>query len=151
MSDFIRINGLPVEHAKKAFSDGYYLEALQTLHGWLECKLRELLLMQRTTKANSNDAWASSWDASNEFTLNNAAKALFIIGVLTAQQHQEIKSFNRIRNNLVHKMFYDPYNENWKGVPQQEIENAFKIGVDLAKEIEFKSGEILESQNHPNN
>jgi len=143
MSDFIRINGLPVEHAEKAYSEGYYLEALQTLHGWLECKLRELLLMQRTKTDNHHEAWASAWDASNEFSLNNAAKVLLVIGVITENEHNRIKKFNRLRNNLVHKMFYDPYNENWKGVPYEEIEEAFKSGVLLSEEIEFKSGEVL--------
>lgn len=151
MSDFIRINGLPADHAKKAYSEGYYLEALQTLHGWLECKLRELLLMQRTTKGNSHEAWASAWDASNEFSLNNAAKSLFVIGVITESEHNRIKKFNRLRNNMVHKMFYDPYNEHWKGVPHQELEEAFESGILLSEEIEFKSGEVLESQNTSNN
>ncbi|MDZ7661469.1 hypothetical protein [Thiohalophilus sp.] len=150
MSDFIRINGLPTDHAEKAYKEGYYLEALQTLHGWLECKLRELLLMQRTTNDTPHDSWASAWDASNEFSLNNAAKTLFVIGVITESEYSRIKKFNRLRNNLVHKIFYDPYNESWKGVPHHEIEEAFKSGMLLSEEIEFKSGEVLESQNTSN-
>ncbi|MBI3187047.1 MAG: hypothetical protein HYZ31_04125 [Gammaproteobacteria bacterium] len=147
MSEFIKINGFPPEYAKKAFDDGYYLEALQTLHGWIECKLRELLLLQRTLLGASFDSWSKAWDISNEFSLNNASKALLVLGAITEEEQKDISTFNRVRNNLVHKMFYDPYNEHWQGVDKQELVNAFEKGLHLADFIDSKSCAINEKNN----
>lgn len=142
MAEFVRVREWPPDYAEKVFAEGYYIEALQTLHGWIERKLRELLLMQRVRFGTSHDNWAKAWDASNEFSLNAAAKALFVLGALSEKEIQDISLFNRARNNLVHKLFHDPYDESWNGVDKADIEKALKIGVALAYEIENKSGEI---------
>ena len=98
--------------------------------------------MQRVRFGASHDSWSKAWDASNEFSLNAAAKALFVLGALSEKEMQEISFFNRARNNLVHKLFHDPYDENWNGIDKAELEQALKIGVELAYEIENKSSEI---------
>lgn len=129
---------------------GYYLEAIQTLHGWLECKLRELFLMQRVKNNAPWESWAKAWDVSNEFTLNNAIKALFLVSAISEEEYSGILKFNRLRNNLVHKLFHNPYDEKWKGVKKEEFDHLFKIGVDLCYEVENKAGEI-NMQNNPSN
>lgn len=146
MSSYIRIEGWPLDHAQKAYENGYFLEAIQTLHGWLECKLRELFLLQRKPEKS----WAKAWDVSNEFSLNNAAKALFLIGELSEEELSKISRFNRIRNNLVHKLFYDPYDEKWQGVPKAEFEELYEVGHNLCHKIEIKSAETLERTNPSN-
>ncbi len=151
MEDYIKIKGWPpADHARKAYENGYYIEALQTLHGWIECKLRELLLMQRTLLDADHDTWALSWDISNEFSLNNAAKALFILGAVSEDEYKRILQFNRVRNNLVHKLFYDPYDESWRGVRKDEFEKAYQAGLTLCEEVEFKSNQVLEKKNPSN-
>ncbi len=148
MSAFIRINGFPPDYAEKAFAAGYYLEALQTLHGWIECKLRELLLLQRSLLGASYEGWPKAWDVSNEFSLNSASKTLLVLGAITEEEQRDISAFNRVRNNLVHKMFYDPYDEHWQGVDKKELVDAFQKGLRLANEIELKSGEV-NAKNNP--
>src|SRR5690606_38780264 len=86
MSEFVRIREWPPDYAEKVFADGYYLEALQTLHGWIERKLTELLLLQRVRLGASNETWNKAWDTSIEFSLINAAKALFVIGALSEKE-----------------------------------------------------------------
>tara|TARA_R110001592_G_C12588955_1_gene694382 strand:- start:65 stop:370 length:306 start_codon:yes stop_codon:yes gene_type:complete len=93
------------------------------------------------------NSWEKAWDVSNEFTLNNAAKVLFLLGAISEAEQRDISAFNRVRNNAVHKMFYDPYDEHWKGVSKKEITEAFQKGLRLAAEIEFKSGEVNAKSN----
>jgi hypothetical protein len=38
---------MPIEHAKKAYSEGYFLEAIQVVHGFLELQMRELIYLQK--------------------------------------------------------------------------------------------------------
>ena len=143
MPRYVKIPDWPPDHARQAYRDKYYLEALQTLHAWLECKLRELLLLQSTVVGADHDSWARSWDLSNEFPLIQAAKALSILGAISQDELARIIDFNRVRNNIVHKLFYDPYNEEWKGVLKVDYDRAFKAGLKLCEQIEFKSGEVV--------
>ena len=143
MTGYIRIRKWPADHAQEAYDAGYYIEALQTLHGWLELKLRELLQLQRTgiqRQGNDND-WGRAWNMTHELSLNNIAKALYIAGALPEDLLNRILHFNRVRNNLIHKLFYDPHQEQFLGIPKEEFDAAFRAGVELGYLIENMSAE----------
>lgn len=142
METFIKIPGYPPDHAQQAYRNGYFLEAIQTLHGYLERKVQELLLMQRVAKSELDESWPKAWDVSVEFTLNNAAKALFVIKAISEEELNKISKFNRVRNNLVHKLFFDPHDEKWQGVKREEYDKLFEIALELCEEIDSKSAEI---------
>ena len=143
MSEFIRIKKWPADHAQDAYAAGYYIEALQTLHGWMEVKLRELLQLQRvgTPSANKESEWGRAWNTTNELSLSEIAKALFIIGAIPEDTLNKILAFNRVRNNLIHKLFHDPYEKEYLGIPRDEYDKAFRDGVDLGYLIENMSTE----------
>ena len=143
MTEYIRIQKWPADHAQEAYDAGYYIEALQTLHGWLEIKLRELLKLQRTgipSKGDDKD-WGRAWNMAHELSLNNIAKALFIAGALPEDLLNRILHFNRVRNNLIHKLFYDPHEEQYPGIPKEEYDAAFHAGIELGYLIENLSEE----------
>jgi len=75
VTDFIKITKWPAEHAQDAYKAGYYIEALQTLHGWIEVKLRGLLLLQRIDSINEtrDPNFGKAWDMTNELSLNQIA------------------------------------------------------------------------------
>lgn len=146
MTEYIRFNKWPAEHAREAYEAGYYVEALQVLHGWLEIKLRELLHLQRvgTDAESRRDAeWARVWNMTEELSLIQIAKALFITGVLDASAHDRISSFNRVRNNLIHKLFHDPYEREYLGIPKNEYDLALNEGIELGYLIESMSAERI--------
>lgn len=145
MSEFIRIMKWPADHAQEAYDAGYYIEALQTLHGWMEVKLRELLQLQRVGKPNEEKGagWERAWNMTNELSLNNIAKALFIAGALPEDVLNQILGFNRVRNNLIHKLFYDPHEGQYPGIPKAEYDAAFRSGVELGYLIESMSAEKI--------
>jgi len=145
VTQFVRIDKWPADHAQEAYAAGYYIEALQTLHGWMEVKLRELIQMQRAgiEVVESDAEYARVWDMTNELSLNQIAKALFIIGALPEGMLNRILSFNRVRNNLVHKLFHDPCEKEYLGIPRAEYDKAFQDGMTLGQEIENMSVDKL--------
>lgn len=143
--DFIKITKWPAEHAQDAYDAGYYIEALQTLHGWIEVKLREFLLLQRIgSQTKTQDLnFGKAWDMSNELSLNQLAKSLFISGALPEDILNEIVSFNRVRNNMTHKLFHDPYEKQCPGIPRAEYDKAFHDGINLGYIIENMSADKI--------
>lgn len=94
--------------------------------------------------------WVRAWDMTNEFSLNQAAKVLFILGAITDKELAQISDFNRVRNNIVHKLFWDPHDEQWKGVPKVEYTKVFRVGLRLCEAIENKSGDVVAKQKPSN-
>jgi hypothetical protein len=142
MTEHIRINKWPADHAKDAYDSGYYIEALQTLHGWLEIKMRELLQLQRVeieAVPRREEERARIWNMTEELSLIQITKTLYITGIISEAIHDRINTFNRVRNNLIHKLFHDPYEKVYKSIPKLEYDLAFNEGVELGYLIENMS------------
>jgi hypothetical protein len=131
----------PVEHARRAYKAGYFLEAIQILHGWIEAKLRELLTMAR--HGNIRGGYSEVWDIIEETGYNYLARALLIIGKISKKEYKELQEFNSLRNKMVHKFFYDPYDKEYKGVPLKDYDRVFDRGIKLSKKMENRSVTIL--------
>lgn len=136
MPQYIRPKKWPMAHAKEAYEAGYYIEAIQVLHGWVEVKLRELLISLRAESVGHDKHFGRIWDMTTEISLLSAAKALFIAGVISEPQYSRIQAFNRVRNNLIHKFFYDPYEKIYPGVPKREYSAALRAGDKLGWELQ---------------
>lgn len=152
MPQYIRPKKWPMDHAKEAYKAGYYIEAIQVLHGWIEVKLRELLISLRAEAAGHDRHFAHIWDMTNDISLLNAAKALFIAGVISEAQYSRIQAFNRVRNNLIHKFFFDPYEKPYPGIPKREYRAALHAGDRLGwtlQELADKRFELSASSNSP--
>jgi hypothetical protein len=84
MADYIRTRTWPTDHAKAAYESGHFIEALQVLHGWMESRLQQILLLQRAKLQSQDDGtFGRAWDVSFELSLNNIAKALFVAGLIS--------------------------------------------------------------------
>ncbi|MBK6290306.1 MAG: hypothetical protein IPI24_02585 [Ignavibacteria bacterium] len=144
--EYISFRKWPADHAQEAYEAGFYIETLQVLHGWIEVKLRELLHLQRAGrfKKTTDEELARSWNMSNELSLSMIAKALFVAGELSEGTLDQVLQFNRTRNNIVHKLFYDPYNKEYLGVPKEEYDRAYRDGVELGYVIENLSARRIE-------
>lgn len=140
-----------MDHAKEAYKAGYYIEAIQVLHGWIEVKLRELLVSLRVESKGHDKHFGRIWDMTNEISLLSAAKALLIAGVITEAKYSRIQAFNRVRNNLIHKYFYDPYENAYHGIPRREYSAALRIGDKLGwelQELTEKRADLRMPSNH---
>ena len=125
-----------MDHAREAYKSGFYIEAIQVLHGWIEVKLRGLLLLLDSDAVKNDKHWARIWDMTNEFPLLIAAKLLFVAGVISEKQFNRIQAFNRVRNNLIHKFFYDPHEKPYPGILRREYSAALRAGDKLGWELE---------------
>ena len=138
MADYIRINTWPPDHATTAYEGGHYIEALQVLHGWLESRLQQILLLQRAklNLPHQEGSFGRAWEVSYELSLNNIAKALFVGGLISEDLLNMLVRFNRVRNAVIHKMFLEPHDKQYLGVPRKEYDDAFQLGLELCELLE---------------
>ena len=128
---YVKYGVWPPDHAQKAFDDGYYIEAIQITHSWIECKLQELIILTGSIDFNSTASKTS--DIINEnIGYRNAAHFLYTISQLTEKEYQDLLNFNSKRNKIIHDLFYRPWViDDKKEIPITVFETAIKKGIDL--------------------
>lgn len=136
-NEFIRIRDWPPDYAQTAYEKGNYIEAIQVLHGFIETKLQELLIME----GSKSNEMKEIWDIANQISLVNSVKVLFIIGKLNKNEFENILFFNKMRNQVIHGLFNDTYEDGIKGVSKNNFDMAFKQGMKLSDILQRK-GEI---------
>jgi hypothetical protein len=134
--DNIIINEWPTDAAKRAYQNGYYIEALQILHSWIENRLQEHLVLCR--HKNFKEIPDEVWEVSKELSLLNVSKTLYIIGKINKSIWTNLRRFNSIRNKLIHRLFSEN-EEGLEGIPKRDYEDLFELGIKIAELIEFKS------------
>lgn len=135
--EYIKIRDCPTEHAQKAYESNNYIEAMQVLHGWIENKLQELLIL--TGSVNFEMDLSKIWDIANNVNYINAARVLFILSQISEAEYQKIIKFNSLRNQIIHKIFHDPFVKEYKGIPKAEYDNVFNQGKELADLLQHKT------------
>ena len=66
--------GMPDEQAESAYKAGYYVEAIQILHTWVENQARALLIAMATVTFNAKTS--DAWNTADTYTLSQALKML---------------------------------------------------------------------------
>ncbi len=74
---------MPDELAKKAHDDGYYIEAIQVIHGWLENQARSFLMLVGCVHFKSEQS--ETWDLSDTISLNDTLKVLRILNQISTE------------------------------------------------------------------
>jgi len=131
---FIRIDYLPYKHAEKAYSDGYFIEAIQVIHGCIERQLRELIFAQGTHRPHENFDLAI--DFMFEVPFNIAVKILFIQKAISKKLRDRLVDFNKARNGIIHKIYFDNSSGSWQGFPKSQYDRAYKDGLELITILE---------------
>jgi hypothetical protein len=146
MSDpsYIKVEGWPPDHAQKAYDSGFYIEAIQVLHGYIENKLQELLILSGAT-ARAPTQMSETWVVANEIPMNAAVKALFVIGTISHSDYTQVRRFNSIRNRLIHRIFLEPYEKAYPGIPGNEYTEAFDAGKSLCDDLDLLSHSLIET------
>jgi hypothetical protein len=134
--EYIGSKDWPTDSARKAYRNGYYIEALQILHSWIEHRLQEHLVWCR--HRNIKDIPDEVWVVSSEMSFLNVSKALYVIGKITKTTWNTLKQFNSLRNKLIHKYFWEPLDGGIQEIPKTEYDKLFNLGINLAETIERK-------------
>jgi hypothetical protein len=138
---YIKWKEYPTDHAVRAYREGFFLEAIQVLHTFLEAKMRDLFMVSR--HGNLSGGYREIWDVTQELGFNVLARALFASGKLTKKEYNQFQQFNSLRNKVVHKFFWEPYDKDYKGVPKKEYDQLFQVGMKLVEGVERKAGLLL--------
>jgi len=138
---FIRIKGSPTEYARRAYDTGFFVEALQVLHGWIECQARGLLMLIGSVRFNT--VLAETWDSVDEISYKDIIKVLLAIGQITKEESIELIQINSTRNKIIHQIFKDPYEKTHDGFPKKEYDRVFQIALFWADKMIQKNEELV--------
>ncbi len=122
--EYIKPKEMPDELAKKAYDDGYYIEAIQVIHGWLENQARSFLMLVGCVHFDSKQS--DAWDLSDTISLNDTLKVLRILNQISTEELSNFKKFNTLRNKMVHQYFKSPYEKEYHGIPKREYDEVFE-------------------------
>ncbi len=139
--EYIKWKEWPPDRAKKAYDEGYYIEAMQTLHGMLEIKCQELFML--IGAEHYKQKHAEIWDISNEIPFNMLLKVLFVLGQISKEEFDNLQSLNSIRNKIIHQMFKEPYEKEYLGVPKNIYDEVFNRSLEFTAIIEERIHKIV--------
>jgi len=140
--DVIRIKEWPTDYARNAYKRKHYIEAIQVLHGFIETKLQELLILTGTIDYKKETL--EIWDIANQISLIHCVKVLFILGQISQKEYQSILKFNSMRNQIVHRLFHETYDQGVKGVSKKDFDEVFNQGLSLSDLLQRKTEERIE-------
>ena len=132
MSQFIKHSGDPQELADEAYQRGFYVEAIQILHAFLENQARSLFMLVGSVHFQANQK--DTWDIADTFSFHDCLKALLILNQITKPEFDEFNKFNSMRNKVVHQIFKEPYDDIYLGLPKTDYDAVFRRTLE---EIEF--------------
>jgi len=130
----IWLTAYPPDHAAAARRSGYYVEAIQILHGWIEVKLQEWLLLSR--HHNIRGSFDAVWESAFGMPLLQVAKALFVTGKMNKTTFDAVCRFNAMRNRVIHKLFQQKYDTPGPSISVSEYSAAFEYGIRLSNRLE---------------
>ena len=139
-SSLVIFKAYPPEHAEMAYRAGFYVEAIQVLHGWIEVKLQELFLLSR--HKNLKHSYSEIWDSAFGIPLIQVAKVLLVSGKLDKPTFDAVNRFNSMRNKIIHKIFNEPYDSPAKPISKVEYDKAFTFGTELSWKLEGTLGKL---------
>ena len=139
---YIRIDGWPSDHAHEAYEKGYYVEAIQVLHGYIENQARSLLVLVGSVHFSTKQS--ETWDTVDEIAYKDVIKALLAVGQITKQESLDLLQVNSVRNKMIHRLFKEPYVYAHPGFPKEEYDRVFKQAMLWADRMREKTEEIIE-------
>ena len=140
--EYIRIRDWPPDHAQEAYQKGYFVEAIQVLHGYIENQARGLLMLVGSVHFSAN--LSDTWDSVDEMPYKDVVKALLAVGQLTKQESADLLQINSVRNKMIHQIFKEPYEKIHHGFPKPEYDRVFQQAMRWAEKMSDKNEAIIE-------
>lgn len=125
--EYIKPRDNPDELARQAYRDGYYIEAIQLLHGWIENQSRSFLMLIGCIHFNADQK--DTWDLTDTITLNDTLKVLRILNQISNDEFLHFRKLNSVRNKIIHQSFKEPYESTYQGYPKKDFDELFEKTV----------------------
>ena len=119
--------------AFSAYYSGRYFEAIQLIHGNLESAVR-MLLFSSGPKIEFKD-YIHIQHVSEEITLSQGIKSLYVIGVISKSHYDRAVEFNRLRNKLIHEFHSMKALKVKASIEESKLESVFRSAADLSNEF----------------
>jgi len=140
-AEYIRIRDWPPDHAHETYEKGYYVEAIQVLHGWIEAQARGLLMLVGSVHFSTE--LADTWDSVDEMSYKDVIKALLAVVQLSKQEIVDLLRINSVRNKMIHQIFKEPYEKIHKGFLKSEFDLVFRDAMLWADKMREKNEDIV--------
>ncbi|QBZ83032.1 hypothetical protein GHNINEIG_01073 [Hydrogenovibrio crunogenus] len=121
--EYIKQKEMPDIEAEKAYEQGFYIEAIQILHGFMENQAQSLLTLVGCVHFDSKQD--EVYDLSDTLGFNAVLKVLFILNQISKEQFDKFNKLNSLRNKIVHQLYKEPYDKIYEGVPKHEYDHVF--------------------------
>ena len=125
-------NDIQVE-ALDAFYSNNYFEAVQLMQLHLELSVRSLLFSSGPKRNNSDFLHANN--VSQEISLIQGIKCLYVFGKISKEQYITTSQFNRMRNKMVHQFNSAKLSAEPITIKKVEFEAMFIRANDLSNEF----------------
>ena len=126
----------PPELAQEAYEKGFYIEAIQIVHAWMESQVRELIML--VGAVNFGATLSETWDVAAEISFLDTVKVLFVLGQFTAEEFTRFRGLNSLRNKIIHQVYREPYEKEYKGVPKRHYDEVFRKSLEDGHLVEKK-------------
>ena len=141
--DFIKpTEKMPDALAMNAYKNGYYIEAIQILHIWLENQAQSCICLIGAVHFNA--ILKETWDIADSFKFYPCLKILFVMNHITKQEFDSFKELNALRNKIMHDLYKEPYSKLNKGVSKDLYDKVFNKTIEQAYFFTRKAEEIIE-------
>jgi len=140
--EYIRYRSSPPDHARKAYEEGYFVEAIQVLHGFIESQARALLML--VGRVHFGTQFSDTWDTTDEIPYKDVIKALLAVGQVSKQECADLLQINSMRNKMIHQIFKEPYEKAHPGLPKDQYDKVFQQALEWADLMGEKGDIIIE-------
>ena len=124
------IKGFPPDHAYEAYKKKYYLEAVGVLHGFIESQMRSIFQAHAIINLKNKDD--KTWDIIEKIDFKSISIVLFALQLITKIQLDKLTALNGLRNEIIHKYFYEPFDGSYQGASIIKFASIFKPAYELS-------------------
>ena len=121
--EYLKPKGDPAELAEKAYHEGFFVEAIQILHAYLENQARSLLMLVGCVHFDAQQE--DTWEIADTFNFYVCIQALYLLNQISKQECQDFLKLNSLRNRVVHGLYKEPYEKVDLGVPKAQCDEVF--------------------------
>ena len=141
MVKFIQLKESPNEAAQSAYDAGYFVEAIQILHGWMESQARQLVMLVGAIHFDAKQS--DTWDLTDTIRFSICVKVLFILNQITKPEYDDLTELNQMRNKIIHNLCKEPYELAYIGVPKSGYNKVFKRTLEQIDLLSRKCEQII--------
>jgi len=140
--EFIKKQNMPDSEALKAYNEGYYIEALQIIHSFIENQCQSYLMLVGSVNFGAN--LSETWDFADTLTLHNCLKVLFILNKISKEEYEIHNKLNTLRNKVIHNIYKEPYEKNYSGISKTEYDSVFNESIEYLYFFTRKAEDLVE-------